>query len=112
MPKKVQITGIGGFAGRYMEKYVRSLSQSHEIMGLDICQSDTDCNLYKKVDLSSAPEVAEIVSHNKPDYIMHFAGLFCSDDVQHVYSSNVLSLTALLEAVTIRASEIVKDMFA
>lgn len=100
MKKRVLITGICGFAGRYMCDYLAGLSKRPTIIGVDISDvQPNNCDSFYSVDLTTANEMKSIVKQAKPDFIIHFAGTFGTEDRQEIYKVNVLSITALLESV-------------
>lgn len=100
MRKRVLITGISGFAGRYMCDYLVGLSKRPTIIGVDISNvKPNNCDSFYSVDLTTTNEIKSIVKQTKPDFIIHFAGTFGTKDIQELYKVNVLSITALFESV-------------
>jgi GDP-4-dehydro-6-deoxy-D-mannose reductase len=98
--KRVLITGAGGFAGQYMGEYLCGLTYRPEIIGADIVASKSQtCDVFYQVDLSSGVDTGELIKKNLPDYVIHLAGTFGTTDSQEIYKVNVLSATALLEAI-------------
>lgn len=99
MARRVLITGICGFSGRYMCQYLSTLQEHLEIIGVDITDAPTvGCDSFHKTDICSAGKVAELFRQSKPDYVIHLAGIFGTNDPQAIYRSNILSMTAILEA--------------
>lgn len=108
MKKRVLITGAGGFAGRYMCEYLCSLKDRLEVIGTDIIASESKpCDTFYQVDLSSGIDTGELIKKTQPDYVIHLAGTFGTNDSQEIYGVNILSATALLEAVRIHKSDAV-----
>lgn len=111
MKKKVLITGACGFAGRYMSEYLYGLKDGPQVIGTDIiaCKSKT-CDFFYEVDLSSGTDTGELIKQTQPDYVIHLAGTFGTNDSQEIYRVNVLSTTALLEAVRVHKKDAVVIM--
>ena len=100
MTQTVLVTGAAGFAGQYMCQYVRSIGQGPKIVGLDIQQNlDCKCDDYYVTDITDAEKTKAIIEKTKPKFIVHLAGTFGASDVQSIYKVNVLSITAILEAM-------------
>lgn len=100
MKKRFLITGICGFTGRYMCDYLNSIQPRPEVIGVDVRDGPpSSCGSFYMMDLASADDVSELIKQSKPDYIIHLAGTFGTKDSQEIYKVNVLSITALLEAV-------------
>jgi len=99
MAKSVLITGVGGFASRYMCDYLNGLKPRPNIIGVDV--KDTlfeSCDSVYKVDLSSVNDVMELFKRSKPDFIIHLAGVFGTGYYHEIHKANVLSMAALLES--------------
>ena len=100
MKARVVITGAGGFVGQYMAGYLKQLQPAPHLIGVDISDSPAgSCDSFHKMDLSDNNAVADIIARSRPDYIIHLAGVFGTDDQMEIYRVNVLSMIALLEAV-------------
>jgi GDP-4-dehydro-6-deoxy-D-mannose reductase len=105
---RVLVTGAAGFVGRYMCDYLARLENRPEIIGTDVVDcTNKICDRFVQIDLSSANDLANLVAQTTPDYVIHFAGLFGSDDMQQIYRANVLSTTSLLEAIRLHKSDAV-----
>ena len=52
-------------------------------------------------------DVAELIKQSKPDFIIHFAGVFGTGDHQKIYKANVLSIAVLLESAREYAPDVV-----
>lgn len=100
MNKKVLITGISGFAGRHMAAYLQALDPASAIIGVDLQrQEDCPCDRFYGIDLSDANGVQDLFKRESPDYVIHLAGVFGTDNVSLTYRINVLSAVALLESI-------------
>jgi GDP-4-dehydro-6-deoxy-D-mannose reductase len=98
--QRVLITGAGGFAGRYMCEYLCGLKDRPEVIGTDIVASKSPaCDVFYRVDLSSDTDTGELIKQTQPYYVIHLAGTFGTTDSQEIYRVNVLSATALLDAI-------------
>lgn len=98
--KRVLITGVCGFASRYMCDYLSGLSKRPYIIGVDISSvRPNNCHSFYTVDLTIPEETKNVIKQTKPDFIIHFAGTFGTEDLQRIYKVNVLSITTLLESV-------------
>jgi GDP-4-dehydro-6-deoxy-D-mannose reductase len=99
MARNVLVTGVSGFAGRYMCDYLNGLKPRPNIIGVDV--KDTlfeSCDSVYKVDLSSVNDVMELFKRSKPDFIIHLAGVFDTGYYHEIHKANVLSIAALLES--------------
>lgn len=100
MKKKVLITGASGFVGRYMCEYLCGLGDRPEVIGTDMVTPKSQvCDVFYQIDLSSGTDAGDLIRQVQPDYIIHLAGTFGTNDSQKIYKANVLSATALLEAI-------------
>jgi GDP-4-dehydro-6-deoxy-D-mannose reductase len=100
MDKQVLITGVCGFVGRYMCDYLTGLSEGPYIIGVDISGvRPSNCHSFYTADLTISEETKNVIKQTKPDFIIHFAGTFGTEDLQEIYKVNVLSIAALLESV-------------
>jgi GDP-4-dehydro-6-deoxy-D-mannose reductase len=100
MKKTVLITGATGFTGRCMYDYLRGDYPDLNIVCTDLVDSDdVHFEIFIPADFTCHKSVDSIVKQYKPDYILHLAGTFGSDNNMLVYNVNVLSMLALLESV-------------
>jgi GDP-4-dehydro-6-deoxy-D-mannose reductase len=71
--KKVLITGIGGFVGKYLAEHLQSTGE-YEIVGTSRSdKSPSDKIKIEQVDLLDAAAVMQLISSNKPEYVYHLA---------------------------------------
>jgi len=111
MRKRVLVTGACGFAGRYMCDYLSELRERPHIIATDIIESIIrNCDSFHTIDLSSAEGASNLIRQTMPNYIIHLAGTFGTDNWQEIYKVNVLSAVALLEAIRIYKSDAVVIM--
>ena len=100
MTQTALVTGAAGFAGRYMCQYMRSVRPDIKIVGVDIQPNmDCLCDDFSVLDIIDGGKTKTIIEKTKPDFILHLAGTFGVDDVQNTYRINILSITAILEAM-------------
>ncbi len=100
MRHSVLITGAGGFAGKYLCRYLRTLPDEFNIVGIDL--RDDMAGIYDSFytdDLQNARQVKNIIEEVKPRYVIHLAGTFGTGDVPQIFSVNVLSMMTLLDAI-------------
>lgn len=93
--KKVLLTGVDGFTGKYVEKEL--VSRGYSVIGLvyrDASEGQVAC------DLTDRHAVVECLQSVKPDYIVHLAALsFVGHaDQKAFYDVNVFGALNLLEA--------------
>lgn len=88
------MTGAGGFAGRHLIVYLKSILPDAEILGV----SRSGRNHTSAVDLADTAQTNEIVSTFRPDQIYHLSGTI-THDLEIDFRNNVLSTARLLEAV-------------
>lgn len=106
MQKHVLITGICGFAGRYMCDYLTSVTERPKIIGIDILgTASSSCDYFYKADVSSGKAIEGIINQTKPDFIIHLAGTFANS--RQAYKVNVLSIISLLESALQHVPEVV-----
>jgi GDP-4-dehydro-6-deoxy-D-mannose reductase len=97
--KSILITGICGFAGRHMCDFLAGLSERPKIIGADVIETQPDhCDAFFKADLTSPKETERILRQTLPDFIIHFAGIFNTENIQEMFKANVLSIITLQEA--------------
>jgi len=104
--KRILVTGAAGFCGRYMCAYLAGLEQDMYLTGADIFESsNTCCNDFVICNLACAKDVRTLIKKACPDYIIHLAGTFGIDDVEKIYTTNTLSVAAILEAARMEVPE-------
>lgn len=99
MSKRVLITGACGFFGRNMCNFLSAQKESCEIIGADISDASLPaCDSYQCIDLTDSQKVGDFIKAVRPDYIIHFAGAFHTENYHEILKCNTLPLMALLEA--------------
>ena len=98
MDQKILITGSAGFLGRKMIKLLKDQEPNCMIVGVDIKKDDLSDATFD-IDLMDIEAVSNLLYEVSPEYILHFAGIFGTDDFKQIYNTNVLSITSILEAV-------------
>ncbi len=97
MNKRVLITGIDGFTGRYLADELRSAG--YMVAGLSHKASDGvfGCDLLDRAGL------ADIVAQVMPDMVAHLAGIafIKHGDVDGIYRTNVVGTRNLLEVLAV-----------
>ena len=100
MALSVLITGASGFAGRHVCALIGAQPDRPRVYGVDVVEpSHQNCDWFCMADVSDGNAVAEVVKRTAPDYIVHLAGVFGARDTQEIFRTNILSMTALMEAV-------------
>jgi len=96
--KTVLITGINGFIGTHLARYIKNEFPEARVIGIDL-YTKTDEHKTYIVDLLNKDSVFKIVREIKPDFIFHLAGIIYSNNWKELYLSNVEATVNLLEAV-------------
>ncbi len=97
LSKKVFITGIDGFTGRYLESFLQK--KGYEVFGTVLGKTDATnhftCDIRKRVDIQY------VIDSVKPDYILHFAAIsFVGEsDNSLMYDVNVIGTQNILDSV-------------
>jgi GDP-4-dehydro-6-deoxy-D-mannose reductase len=79
--------------------FLAGLSERPKMIGVDIIETQPDyCDAFYKADLTSPKETQRILRQTLPDFIVHFAGTFNTENIQEMFNANVLSTITLLEA--------------
>lgn len=95
--KKVLITGINGFTGVHLEKYL--FKQGFDVFGtaIDIPKQDKhfQCNITKK------DQVDRVISTVRPDYVIHIAAIsFVGEsNTSLIYDVNVMGTENILQSL-------------
>lgn len=96
--ERIFITGINGFTGKHLEKFL--LEKGYEVYG--IVNTKTSNKNHFKCDLLDKTTLSEILIKIKPDYVYHLAAIsFVNDSNKlRMYEVNVLGTLNLLESIT------------
>lgn len=97
LSKKIFITGISGFTGKHLEKYLAE--NGYEVHGsvltVDSNENHHVCNLLDEKSIS------KVLAKVKPDYIIHLAAIsfVASKDQRRIYDVNVFGTLNLLKCI-------------
>ncbi|MFA0608577.1 GDP-mannose 4,6-dehydratase [Vibrio sp. 10N.222.49.B4] len=107
--KKVLLTGVDGFTGKYVEKEL--LSRGYSVIGLVYREAKSG---QVACDLTDRNAVVECLNEVRPDYIIHLAALSFvgHSDQKAFYDVNVFGALNLLEAAKELKLELDKVIFA
>ncbi|WNM19674.1 GDP-mannose 4,6-dehydratase [Flavobacterium capsici] len=94
---KVLITGINGFTGKYLKKYLEELN--YEVYGLSNTIDEKKDKIFS-CDINNQDELNLIIKNLQPNYIFHLAAI---SNVQHsdlveMYKVNVIGTQNVLNA--------------
>lgn len=95
---KAFITGINGFTGKYLARYLQT--KGWNIIGLSNSTSSLEWTCLI-ADISEIEKIAQFLANEKPDYIFHLAGLSFVDHKPEIdfYSVNAIGTERLLKAI-------------
>lgn len=98
MRKKVLITGVTGFIGRYLVKELEQ--RGIECLGIDNVESTSVACKIEKVSLLDYDKIYEVLKEFQPDAIIHLAAIALAtyENVPEIYSVNVCGTENLLRA--------------
>ncbi len=96
-PFRVLITGINGFTGVHLERYL--LSKGYSVYGT-VIDTPTIANHYQ-CDIRDSKEVDRVIEATKPDYIIHTAAIsFVGEsNASLIYDVNVLGTENILKSL-------------
>ena len=93
---RVLITGIEGFTGNYLEKFL--VSKNFDVYGTTIEKPTKPTHF--KCDITNIDEVQGILSRLKPDYIINLAAIsFVAANPMKMYEVNVVGALNILDAL-------------
>ena len=76
--------------------FLANLSERPKIIGVDIRETQPEqCDVLFKVDLTSPKDTDHILRQTQPDYIVHLAGTFKTENIQEMFEANVLSIISI-----------------
>lgn len=95
--KRVLITGIQGFTGRYMA--AEMISQNYQVFGLGSFLSDE--KNYFQADLTDLPALKKTIDEIQPDIVIHLAAIAFvgHGDANAFYNINVIGTRNLLSSL-------------
>lgn len=96
--KRVLVTGVNGFTGRYMRAELET--NGYEVFGLGTHPND-DPN-YRQVKLTDAQALHTVLAEIKPSAVVHLAALafVAHGDANAFYETNLVGTRNLLEAIS------------
>lgn len=92
--KTILISGIYGYTGTYLSKYIENI-KNYKIIGIDKVSSSNGCI---QADLANKDIVLEVLSEYKPDYIINLAGSY-SNNYETDYANNVIVAKNILDSL-------------
>ncbi len=95
--KRVLVTGIGGFTGRYVQDELQA--QGYRVIGIGSTpEAGAD---YHQVDLLDAAKLKAVLAQAQPDVVVHLAALafVAHGDADDFYKVNLIGTRNLLEAI-------------
>jgi nucleoside-diphosphate-sugar epimerase len=109
--KRVLVTGVRGFTGRYVREAL--LSKGYEVYGLSHYGCEDIPGVFA-CDLLDKNQVRRVVDQLQPEYVIHLAAIsfVAHDDVDLIYSTNILGTRNLLEALDRSGTNLSKVLIA
>lgn len=105
MTKRVLITGINGFAGRYLARHLMD-------QGMDVCgtthgnagQVEVGARTFS-ADLTDAERIGQVIAEVQPDYVAHLAAIsfVAHENIGEIYRTNIMGSRNLLAALARQA---------
>jgi nucleoside-diphosphate-sugar epimerase len=98
--KRVLISGINGFTGRYVARELQM--HGWDVWGFGSGAGPEGLAHFKRADILNAEEIRALISYVKPDAVVHLAGVAspAHADVDKLYGVNLLGTRHLLSAVS------------
>lgn len=99
--RRVLITGIAGFTGRYMAETLRT--HGYDVAGIEL-RNEGQSQLprpFFSCDLNDGPRLARVISEVRPEIIIHLAGISFvpHGDAKVIYETNLCGTKNLLETL-------------
>jgi len=98
MAKKVLITGVNGFLGSSLSKYVKAKQPSVKVFGVDLLRAKLSSRTVT-CDLADQKKVSKLISRIRPDHIFHLVGGRIDNEPDFL-KANIMTTRSLLEAVS------------
>jgi len=98
---KVLILGINGFTGYHFQRYIEKhgLSRKYRFLGVDKAFNGSCAIKFKKADLLNYRSLSALITDYSPDYIINFAGIFSSKDIDTMLEINACVSKNLFEII-------------
>jgi len=108
--KRVLITGIEGFTGKHLQKYLSD--RGFVVYGTSVFDIE-DSNIYQ-VDITNSSKFAQVISEVNPDYIIHLAAISspAHKDISAIYKINTIATIDMLDIVAKTLPNIKKVIIA
>jgi nucleoside-diphosphate-sugar epimerase len=98
--KNIWITGAAGFTGRHLTRFLRELPEPLRLVGFDLRPTGPEgLDVYHEVDLADAAKLRELAAAQRPDYVIHLAGLLPPAAEGDLWRVNVGGTLNLLHAL-------------
>ncbi len=101
MSQTVWITGVTGFTGKYLVRYLNSLPDALKIIGLS--SSEHGCchgiNDYHQLDITDLNRIIDIARQEPPDIVFHLASVMPPTPEERMWSANVGGTVKLLRSL-------------
>lgn len=97
LSNKVVITGINGFTGKYLKKYLEQ--NNYVVLGISNQIENDDASIFQ-CDITNIEEIKATLLKIQPNYIIHLAAISFVQhaDIQEIYNVNVIGTQNLLES--------------
>jgi nucleoside-diphosphate-sugar epimerase len=96
----IWITGAAGFSGRHLIRFLRTLPESHPVVGLDLKPAAPDgLDVYRQVDLANLGALRQLAREYPPYRVIHLAGLLPPATEADLWLANVGGTLNLLQAL-------------
>lgn len=111
LSKKVLITGVSGFSGRYFSEYFSALG--FQVYGIGNTVDATDKNNFA-CDLREKEQLEKIIAEIQPSIVIHLAAISFvgHPNIEDFYSVNVVGTQNLLEGLKNHSKNIQKVILA
>ena len=97
MRKRILITGVDGFIGRAIWRYIKKRQPNFSVSGLDVKNNQVDKNIFT-CNLNHQRKLKSILTFINPDCIFHFAGGRMAN-AKELLESNFLTTKYLLDTI-------------
>lgn len=98
VPRRVLITGGGGFVGRHVIAAARAEWPAAELHVADLVPADGVDRAFV-CDLTDPAQTADMLAAGAPDAVVHLAGILGPPDLERLFRANVLATDTLLTAL-------------
>lgn len=101
MASTVLITGVAGFTGRHLVRFLRKLPERVKIIGLDHIEQTLmlDVDAFHIVDISDTRILADIMERYRPSHLIHLAAVLPPANERDMWFVNVGGTSNLINAL-------------